>query len=496
MSRKRGVTDKGEQQNEECDEKNLPISMSVATDLKAIKRCIPAFAVAFSGGFLVSVLDPFGTQLIIAFDLCGCSTNLSKILVDNSCYMCKTGETIVGVINLLLFVGAILGCQLTRIFSEYGRVVLLKFIAGFIIPGSLLSALAPTGLTGGWAQVAVGRFVAGIGMGCVCVGCPMYIGEMSPNSIRGKLQTISWVMQSSGSLFAVTLGLANWWRFVVFLPVVISLIALKMLSDVSETPYILLKRGSRDAAMAACEDIYVEEDVEKEFEAVVHSVEISRNKKKPLELMRENREYVHALLVGACLGFLQNLSGARSLLTSSSRIIVQAGFSARTANFLTFALLGVNVLATVAATFIMDSWGRRKVLIISFTGQALTAIIGAVPFYVSPNADNPVTTVVSLFAFLATYAFGVGPIPCMYLGEIFPLDFKGFGMSVGASANWTGISIATFIVLSSSNNIIFSMFAIVSVIAAIFTAVFVRETKGKSVMGSPYFTEAKEMGGG
>jgi MFS family permease len=252
----------------------------------------------------------------------------------------------------------------------------------------------------------------------------MYIGEMSPNSIRGKLQTISWVMQSSGSLFAVTLGLAvqnppgssdynfawftqNWWRFVVFLPVVISLIALKMLSDVSETPYILLKRGSREAAMAACEDIYVEEDVEKEFEAVVHSVEISRNKKKPLELMRENREYVHALLVGVCLGFLQNLSGARSLLTSSSRIIVQAGFSARTANFLTFALLGVNVLATVAATFIMDSWGRRKVLIISFTGQALTAIIGAIPFYVSPNADNPVTTVVSLFAFLATYAFGV-----------------------------------------------------------------------------------------
>jgi hypothetical protein len=101
--------------------------------------------VAFSGGFLVSVLDPFGTQLIIAFDLCGCSTNLSKILVDNSCYMCKPGETIVAVINLLLFVGAILGCQLTRIFSEYGRVVLLKLIAGFIIPGSLLSALAPTG---------------------------------------------------------------------------------------------------------------------------------------------------------------------------------------------------------------------------------------------------------------------------------------------------------------------------------------------------------------
>ena len=123
-----------------------------------------------------------------------------------------------------------------------------------------------------------------------------------------------------------------------------------MLSDVSETPYILLKRGSREAAIAACEDIHVEEDVEKEFEAVVHSVDISRNKKKPLELMRKNREYVHTLLVGMCLGFLQNLSGARSLLTSSSRIIVQAGFSARSANFLTFALLGVNVLATVAAT--------------------------------------------------------------------------------------------------------------------------------------------------
>ena len=71
-----------------------------ATDLKAIKRCIPAFAVAFSGGFLVSVLDPFQTQLIIAFDLCGCSTNISEILVDDSCYTCRSGETLVAVITL------------------------------------------------------------------------------------------------------------------------------------------------------------------------------------------------------------------------------------------------------------------------------------------------------------------------------------------------------------------------------------------------------------
>ena len=82
----------------------------------------------------------------------------------------------------------------------------------------------------------------------------------------------------------------------------------------------------------------------------------------------------------------------------------------------------------------------------------------------------------------------------MYLAEIFPQNFKGFGMACGAAANWAGIAAMTFVSLVSSNALIFSLFFGISLGASIFVLVCVRETKGLSIYGSPYFKEHVAMG--
>ena len=84
----------------------------------------------------------------------------------------------------------------------------------------------------------------------------------------------------------------------------------------------------------------------------------------------------------------------------------------------------------------------------------------------------------------------------MYLAEIFPQNIKLFGMGAGASCNWAGIAAITFVTLISGNALIFSLFFAISAVACLFVFFFVKETKGLSLYGSPYFKEAVAMGKG
>jgi hypothetical protein len=74
------------------------------------------------------------------------------------------------------------------------------------------------------------------------------------------------------------------------------------------------------------------------------------------------------------------------------------------------------------------------------------------------------------------------------MGEIYPVEFKAFGMGMGAACNWIGVTATTFITLATSNLTIYTVFYSVSFVALLFTIFLIRETKCKSVHGSPYFT--------
>jgi len=137
-------------------------------------------------------------------------------------------------------------------------------------------------------------------------------------------------------------------------------------------------------------------------------------------------------------------------------------------------------------------------LALSFGSQAASSLIGAAAYWTTgaTSSAQGIVGTVSLFLFLFCYGLGVASIPCMYLAEIFPQQFKGFGMGCGAAANWAGIAAMTFVTLVASNALVFSLFFGISLGAALFVVMFVRETKGLSIYGSPYFKERVAMGKG
>eukprot|EP00127_Corallochytrium_limacisporum_P005092 Clim_evm47s198 gene=Clim_evmTU47s198 len=484
----------------------------------ALLRAIPAYMVSFVGGWLISALDPVQTQLVVSFGLTSCDD-----LENLDCVTGKDADYKIAGTNSALFIGAVIGCLTCRFLAEKGRRFLLLMISALVIPGCLIAGFAPDGQIIGstsmlWV-VALGRLISGVGVGWVCVSVPLYVSEVVPNSVRGAFLTAQWLMQGVGGLAAVIFGLGLrpppgdtgyenslldqwWWRLMILIPVPLSLISIFCLLFATETPYILLKRGKDKEAQTLLADINGSsgDDLIKEFEITKASADRALKLKKdgggaPLTLMRSNFEYVHALLVGMGLASLQNLSGARALTTSSSRLFTQAGLSPTVASYTTVAFLATNVLGNSISVFTMDKAGRKTNLIISFGGQAVFCLMAAMAYWIDPEASaTTVIAVVALFLFFFSFAIGVGPIPCMYLSEIFPADFKGFGMGMGAACNWSGIAIMTFVSLVASNEFIFSLFFVISALGVLFVVFLVRETTGRSVYGSPYFKEPLEMG--
>lgn len=347
--------------------------------------CCPAFIVAFTGGFLISALDSTQTQVQISFAFCA----------NGSTYNCTQGEYNIAYIQTALFVGAIIGALLCRIIAERGRKLLLCSVSFAVIPGSILSGLTPDGSSFGavnaWYVLIIGRFISGIGMGFVCVSCPLFIGEVTPNAWRGNFNSLQFFMQSFGSFAAVVLSLAVqhppgdpqysnsvfdqwWWRVLLLLPVLFSGISLLALSFIHETPYVLVKRGEEDIAKTFLISVHGDAVGQQEFEATVFSVRqwqqhIREGTGTPFQLLtgENGGEYLYALLIGIALGGLQNLSGARSLLTSSSRIFAQAGFSSIDANYLTVGLIGGLLISIYISSVRQPLLSCRPSLCLVFT---------------------------------------------------------------------------------------------------------------------------------
>jgi MFS family permease len=377
----------------------------------------------------VSALDPFSPQLQLQFGWCA----------EPPLYGCGGGRRNFAYASLALVVGAVVGCLVCRFVAEVGRVFALRMICCFVVPGSLIAAFAfDTAATSGLWMLIAGRFIAGIGVGWVCICCPLYVSEAVATEHRGKFLMVSFLSQAAGSLAASLLGLAArhppgspgfadtpfdrwWWRAVLLTPVPLCLLSLLSLARLRETPYILCKRGDPAAAQAFLKEVHGggadPAELREEFEAASGQAErsLSETLERPearLAIGGKRGEYRHALFVGASLGLLQNLSGGRALLTSSASIFEAAGLQPYDANVAAAMLALLLVLSILASLLIIDDWGRRKSLLVSFSGQALSALVGAAGYWAG-KGDVP--AIVGIFLFMLAYGLGVAGIPCAYV---------------------------------------------------------------------------------
>ncbi|XAR61756.1 hypothetical protein NMG60_11016263 [Bertholletia excelsa] len=384
-------------------------------------------------------------------------------------------------------VGAMVGAIASGQIAEYiGR------------KGSLMIAAIPNII--GWIAISfskdvsflyMGRLLEGFGVGIISYTVPVYIAEIAPQNMRGGLGSIYQLSVTIGIMLAYLLGLFTSWRVLAALGTLPCLILIPGLFFIPESPRWLAKMGMTEEFETSLQVLRgFETDISTEVNEIKRAVASTSSRTAIRFLDLKHRRYWLPLMIGIGLLVLQQLTGTNGVLFYASTIFEDAGISS--SNVATFGIGAVQVIATAVATWLVDKAGRRLLLIVSSSVMAVSLLVITATFFIKDfiSADSKLYTilgilsVVGIVCMIIGYSLGIGPIPWIIMSEILPVNIKGLAGSVATLANWFFAWVVTMtanLALNWSPGGTFSIYTIMSVFAVGFSAIWVPETKGRTL---------------
>ncbi|KAH7908541.1 general substrate transporter [Hygrophoropsis aurantiaca] len=354
--------------------------------------------------------------------------------------------------------GALLGGLAAGAMSDWtGRRPVLGIADILFIGGALGQAVSHTV----WSMIGC-RFLIGIGVGLASCIAPLYIQELSPTRLRGRMVVLNVVMITLGQVVAygIDAGFANvhsGWRWMVGLGTVPAAIQLIFLFFLPESPRILVRRGDLDGAHKVLTRVYAlaqPEQVALKLKvlraAVQQNIEIANSttfleRASSMLTIPTNRR---ALIIGCGMQAFQQLCGFNTLMYYSASLFQEIGFNQPTAVGLIIS--GTNFIFTLFALKYIDLIGRRKIMIYSAPGMVFGLTLASIAFhYMTEDTGGTLVAgshyarswsavvLLSMIIFVASYATGLGNVPWQQ-GELFGLEVRGIGTSLSTAANWAG----------------------------------------------------------
>ena len=375
--------------------------------------------------------------------------------------------------------GALAGGMLADRLGRRKLLIATSIIFGL---GAIGAALAP-GM--GWLITA--RIIAGAAIGVASFVAPLYISEIAPVAIRGKLVSINQVALTSGIVISYLVDYAfagsQSWRWMFAMAVIPAAAFGIGLMFIPDSPRWLAGGGHADRARAVLQKIRAPEQVEDEWEEIQRSV--AKQKGHWSELLSPLLRA--AMIVGVGLAILQQITGINTVIYYAPTIFKFAGLSSTSGAILASVGVGViNVVFTLVAMQLMDRVGRRPLLLVSLAGMALSLAVLGLAFAL-PQLSGILgwIAVGSLMIYVGSFAVGLGPVFWLMLSEIYPLRIRGRAMSVGTIANWSANLIVAVSFLTLTQLLgkagAFWLFGVVSIGAWLFAFFLVPETKGKTL---------------
>ncbi len=375
--------------------------------------------------------------------------------------------------------GAVAGGMLA---DRLGRRKLLIATAAVFVLGAMGAALAPT-----TAWLIAARVLAGVAIGVASFVAPLYISEIAPVAIRGKLVSINQVALTSGIVISYLVDYAfagaQAWRWMFAMAVIPATAFGIGLLFIPDSPRWLAARGHADRAEVVLKQIRPPEQVEAELGDIQKSVAKQKGNWSELlsPLLRS------AMIVGVGLAIAQQLTGINTVIYYAPTIFKFAGFSSASVAILASVGVGVvNLALTLVAMQLIDRVGRRPLLLTSLAGMTLGLLVLGLAFSL-PRLSGSLgwIAVASLMVYVGSFAVGLGPVFWLVLSEIYPLRIRGRAMGVGTVTNWGSnlVVAVSFLTLTRvmGKAATFWLYAGISIGAWLFAFFMVPETKGKSL---------------
>lgn len=377
-----------------------------------------------------------------------------------------------------LALGAILGCLIAgKISDKYGRRPGLMLSAALFALSSLAMAFSP-----GRDIFIAARFVAGIGVGMASMLSPMYIAEISPAHLRGRMVAVNQLTVVLGILIT---NLVNYtlrnngddaWRWMFGLGVIPASLFLLGAWLLPESPRWLIKAGRHDIAGTVLQKIgdssFVQEtlaNIQRSLEGVTKTNYAAAFKKAVLP----------AVLVGIGLAVFQQFCGINTVFNYAPKIFKSIGASQDDQLLQTVFIGGVNVLFTILAMLLVDKLGRKPLMLFGAGGLAILYII--VVQLLSSGSTN-----VSWFllAAIGTYAMSLAPVTWVLISEIFPAKVREAAISIAVISLWVAYFILVFtfpVLFEKLKDNTFYIYAGICAVGFLFVLFKVKETKGKTL---------------
>lgn len=363
-----------------------------------------------------------------------------------------------GVTMTTALVGCLIGAMVAGAMADkYGRKPLLIISAVLFT----VSAVA-TGIFNDFAMFNIARFIGGIGIGIASALSPMYIAEISPANIRGKLVSLNQMTIVLGILGAqianwliadnVPVGytadeiLASWngqmgWRWMFWAEAVPAALFLLLAFFIPESPRWQIMKGMEQKAIKTLRNIGGEQYAASEIGLIKTSAIADANKEKGGLKTLFTRKYAAVLTLGVIVAVFQQWCGTNVIFNYAQEIFSDAGYSVGDVLF-NIVITGVaNVIFTIVALFTIDRWGRRSLMLFGSISLAVIYLILGTCYHFHITGFFMVILVV---AAISAYAMTLGPVTWVLLAEIFPNRVRGVAMATCTFALWTGCCTLTF----------------------------------------------------
>lgn len=379
----------------------------------------------------------------------------------------------------LLF-GCVVGSAIAgRLSDSYGRRRILLWIAALFA----LTSVA-TGLAWNFHSFLAARFFGGLAVGAVSIISPVYIAEISPASVRGRMGALYQMSIVTGILasYCINYLLRNVgpdnWRWMFMTGALPSTVFLVLLLFAPETPRFLLLTGRRDEAQRVLKGIGEPDSPALSRGGVFGAHEQRRSWGALLEPNARR-----ALFVGFWLAILVHFSGINTVIDYAPAIFQSAGWRLDTALLSTFVVGVTNFLFTLVSFWTIDRYGRRPLYIAGSLGMA-TSLLALTAAVISGHFHGPLVLVLIL-AYLICFCSCIGPVFWTLLPEILPTEIRGTAMTVPVLTQWVANALVVLLFPAALHRLgqapTFAILAAVSLAQAGFTWRFVPETKNRSL---------------